>query len=302
MIEPDWFPDGYEVKEDDRERWLAIRAFGVGASEAAVLLGHSMYGKTAVSVWAEKSGVPVQAIDNDDTRDGKALEPHVADLYGRETGRPIVKREVFHRYRDFGRAPLFATIDGIDSTGRIVEIKTINEFQERKRLRDGLPKAWEIQVQAQMLCSGIREATLVAYLKGSEQAVYFDLAKDAVLQDEIVEAVSRFWDHVQSGVHPPVESASDLALIPQGNAETVHLGDLHVEYADRLKQLQKQATEIDKEKESIRKMLAVSMNGAAFGLLPDGRIVESRVYVTNHRAKEASQSTSVRISIKEPKS
>lgn len=302
MSDANWFPNGYEVNPEERVRWLDVRRNGVGASEAAVLLGYPMYGKTAVAIWAEKSGLRPAWSGNEDTRAGKELESVVADIYGRETGRRIVKREVFHRYREFDRCPLFATIDGIDDSGRIVEIKTINEFQEKRKLKDGLPEAWNIQVQAQMLCSGIRESVLAAYLRGSESVVYFPITRDAVIQDEIVEAVSRFWEHVASGVHPPVEEASDLALIPQGHGETVRLGGDCVADADRLKAIQKQIAELEKEKESVRRRLAVALNGNTFGLLPDGRIVESKIFITNHKAREASQSTSVRITIKEPKS
>ncbi len=300
-MDVDWFPDGYEVQPTERDRWLGIRRHGIGASEVAVLLGYSLYGKTPVSVWAEKVGVPVPAVDNDDAREGKLLEPHVADLYHGRTGKPIVKREVFYRYRDFHEVPLFATIDGIDSDGRIVEIKTVNQFQERERLRDGLPEAWKVQVQVQMLCSGIDEATVVAYLRGSKQDILFDLKKDPVLHDAIVEASGRFWEHVKAGVHPPVESASDLALIPHGEGESVVLDGHYLEYADRLKSLQKQCTELEKEKDAIRTKLAVALNGATYGRLPDGRVVESKVVTINNKAREASQTNSVRITIREPK-
>lgn len=301
MVGVDWFPNGYEVKPEERDRWLGIRQNGIGASEVAVLLGHSLYGKTPVSVWAEKVGIPVPAVDNDDAREGKLLEAHVADLYHGRTGKAVVKREVFYRYRDFHEVPLFATIDGIDETGRIVEIKTINQFQERERLRDGLPEAWRVQVQVQMLCSGIDEATVVAYLRGSKQDILFPIQKDPVLHDAIVEAAGRFWEHVKAGVHPPAESASDLALIPHGGGEAVDLDDDYLDLANRLRALQRESTSIEQEKKSIRDRISVAMNGASYGRLSNGWVVEAKVVTMNSKAREASQTQSVRISIKEQK-
>jgi len=300
-MDVDWFPNGYEVKPEERDRWLGIRQNGIGASEVAVLLGHSLYGKTPVSVWAEKVGIPVPSVDNDDAKAGKELENEVAVMVGDRTGIPIVKREVFYRYHRFDEAPLFATIDGICKGGRIVEIKTVNQFQERERLRNGLPEAWRLQVQTQMLCSNLTRGLVAAFLRGSRELVMFPVEACPVTQDAIVEAAGRFWEHVKAGVHPPVESASDLALIPHGGGEVIELDDSHIELANQLKQLQKESTAIEKAKKSVRDKLAIAMNGASYGRLSDGRVVESKIVPIRYEAKEAYEVPSVRISIKEPK-
>lgn len=69
-----------------RDEWLAIRAKGIGSSDAAAAIGLSSY-KCSLSLWLEKT------VDNNPKtyptkrRSGTVLEPVLAKMYAERTGR-----------------------------------------------------------------------------------------------------------------------------------------------------------------------------------------------------------------------
>ena len=85
----------YEVIDNgrDRLRWLDARRSGLGASDAAAILGLNPY-RSAMEVYAEKSGL--YGVDDDSSpseqaRWGKILESHLLDDFRKVTGRPVVR-------------------------------------------------------------------------------------------------------------------------------------------------------------------------------------------------------------------
>ena len=77
-----------------REQWLATRKTGIPASDAAAILGLSPW-KSPLDVWLEKTGrAPIQEIApkrEDLFFLGHQLEPAIAAMYSRKTGRELLQ-------------------------------------------------------------------------------------------------------------------------------------------------------------------------------------------------------------------
>jgi len=73
-----------------RDEWLAIRAQGIGSSDAAAAIGLSSY-KCSLSLWLEKTGrqQPEDLSNKEAVVWGTVLEPVLAKMYAERTGRKV---------------------------------------------------------------------------------------------------------------------------------------------------------------------------------------------------------------------
>jgi putative phage-type endonuclease len=129
----------------DHKAWLRERQNGIGASEVASVLGLPEAYETPLQVYARK--VAFELPDDQPTEAmewGNKLEPLIAQTYQERTGIPIVKTQVFRR-----DGFLFATLDGVDDVGQIVEFKTISERRASQVLGEQgtneIPLPWILQ-------------------------------------------------------------------------------------------------------------------------------------------------------------
>lgn len=215
------------VPQNDRE-WLKARQNGIGASEAAAVVGQSPWCSN-VELWKRKTGRmnSPDISSNEAVQYGHDAEPLIRGLFALDYA---------HKYKtDYGGAYdmvfhpdhpfLFATLDGrlteID-TGRkgILEVKTTNivrSMQKEKWWHDGkpcIPQQYFIQVLHQMLATGFDFAVLHAQLKfeygdgvesiRTERRTYHIERSDHLEDlDWLLEQEIRFWDYVQRDICPP---------------------------------------------------------------------------------------------------
>lgn len=206
--------------------WKTARLAGIGASEAASVLGLSPW-KSNVDLWREKTKRKGQ----DDISDkacvayGHAAEEHIRALFSLDYPKYEVSYGgafdmIHHPEHHF----IFATLDGRlveRETGRrgVLEIKTTNIVRSMQREKwwgpDGpcIPDQYYIQVCHQLLATGWDFAVLHAQLKyeygddvRSERRTYFiersEVEEDiAYLEAEEV----RFWaKFVLTDTEPPL--------------------------------------------------------------------------------------------------
>lgn len=115
---------------DNRSDWIAARKNGIGASEAAAVIGFSPY-KTNIELWREKTGKVIAADISDKPyiQYGKAAEYHIRELFKLSAAdRYTVDYAEFDMHINDKYPFIFATLDGIltDKDGRkgILEVKT----------------------------------------------------------------------------------------------------------------------------------------------------------------------------------
>ena len=255
------------VKAEQRSpEWLALRADGITATEAAVIAGLSPY-KTAYQLWAEKLGKytpdPVGAA----AIRGILLENTVAEFYEMETGRELRRSNGIVRLKEMPwvMASLDRTIVGEDG---LVEIKT--STSPRWSLYP-VPPEVEAQVQWQMFVTGAPWCDVAALLGGLVfriERVEADLDYQTSLYRKAVE-----FRNLLASQTPPTLSGEDsdalAAVVPQ-TSEEWNQADSGIERVAQLYAEKKyEATLLDQELQN----LAISLKegiGEKAGLIGNG--------------------------------
>lgn len=210
----------------DEAHWHAMRAQDLTSTDIAALFGLSPY-KTAYELWHEKkSGEPVKIAQNDRMRWGNRLESAVAYGIAEDQGWTV------RPFKEYGRLPearIGASFDfriradrsGEDTPGdSILEIKTIDALAFKNGWTieaDWIeaPPHIELQVQHQMLVSGLRRAYIGALIGGNRIELLTREADDAVHAGIIAKA-AEFWASIDANTPPlPVMPQDAEAVIRQ---------------------------------------------------------------------------------------
>lgn len=206
---------------DERKQWLEARKSGIGASEAACVVGMSPY-KTNLQLWEEKIGRREAADISDKSyiKYGTEAEEHLRALFALDFPQYEVGYDQFGMICNNPDCPFaFATLDGDLTeceTGRrgILEIKTTQIMRQGQwdEWRDRIPQHYYIQVLHQFLATGYEFAILKAQIKymdkdkNMQAAIRHYRIERADVRDEIdwlAEQEKAFWKCVQSGIAPP---------------------------------------------------------------------------------------------------
>lgn len=258
----------------DRAAWLEERKRGIGASEAPAVLGLSPF-EDATTLALRKLG-RLPAVEESEAMElGTLMEPVLAELYQRRTGRAIVYQQVFRK--DPKLPFLFATVDGVDSESELVEFKTTGAWSAKELGEEGtdeVPEHWLIQAHQQMhVCR--KDVVNFAVLVGGQSFRSFTVRRNQALIDAMLPSLEQFWDTVQRGEVP--ESPATLytpkilaALNPECSGEALcgpGFTSIVAEY-ERLKDVEKRAKE---GAEGLKAEILKAMGKNEIGLLDDGR-------------------------------
>jgi putative phage-type endonuclease len=287
-----------------REAWLAARSEFIGASEVAALFGllpkawGSMY-----TVWAEKIGLaPPVEFTGEWLEWGQLLEEPIARRYEMVTGRTLWNGGGPYCVAQHPRLPILrCTPDRFvigapdrqtDHPG-ILQIKNAAWFKEEDWY-DGPPPYIQMQVQAEMACTGAEWAS-TAVLIGGNKFKHVDVERNQGVIDEIEEQVEHFWHtYVLTRTPPEIDGSEATSrmlrrLHPMDDGSTVYLTeeDLAVvqswEAAKAEITVSNRAQKVHKAlKDESDNRLRAAIGSATFGALPDGRILSLR-----HTTKDA---------------
>lgn len=206
--------------------WLDARKKGIGASEAAAVIGLSPW-KSNVELWMEKTGKkqPDDISDKDCVAYGHAAEGYIRALFALDYPQYEVSYGgAFDMVHNAEYPFIFATLDGRlleKETGRrgVLEIKTtsiVRSMQKEKWWsKDGpcIPDQYYTQVCHQLLATGWDFAVLHAQLKytygddiRSERRTYFIEREDVSEDIEYIKnAEIKFWlGNVMQDIKPPL--------------------------------------------------------------------------------------------------
>lgn len=201
--------------------WLAFRKNGIGASDAAAVLGLSKW-KTNQELWEEKMGLrePKDLSQNERVQYGQAAESHLVALFKLQYAdryKVRVDKNTVYLRNGFQ----FASLDGelTDLTTNelgIHEDKTVVADSSRvwEEWKDEhIPDGYYVQVLHQMLTTGRTFVVLnpefrwvdkygeIATSTRRKRIEAAEVASDIKLLDE---AEHEFWDYVQRGERPPL--------------------------------------------------------------------------------------------------
>lgn len=204
---------------DNRKSWLESRLNGIGASEAAAIVGMSPY-MSNTELWEIKTWRRVQEDISGKpyVKYGVEAEPHLRALFALDFPEYEVTYDQFGMVRNNPERPfMFATLDGElfhRETGRrgVLEIKTteiMNPGQWEKW--DGrIPDNYYVQVLHQLLATGYDFAILKAqikYHKGGALILstrHYTIERAEAQEDMewLAEQEQRFWDCVIQDKRP----------------------------------------------------------------------------------------------------
>ncbi|MCI9355262.1 MAG: YqaJ viral recombinase family protein [Firmicutes bacterium] len=198
--------------ESERKIWLEERKKGIGASDAAAIIGKNHY-KTNVQLWEEKTGLR-QTEDISEkpyVKYGTEAEKYLRSLFQLDFPEYEVNYDQYGRIANLKKYPfLFATLDGElteKQTGRkgILEIKTteiINSIQLLK-WKNRIPDNYYIQVLHQLLVTGYDFAIVKAQLKFSYDGVRLETRHYTIERNEVIKDMEyllkkeiAFWECV----------------------------------------------------------------------------------------------------------
>jgi putative phage-type endonuclease len=187
-----------------------IRSTGVGASEVAAVLGLSRYARP-IDIAARKLRLIEEPEAGEPARWGNRLEQVIADAYAEEEGIAPEFLVAPGTIRHGDHPIVIATPDRLRLTSdgtrwdRNVQIKTAS-LRVAHRWGEGddeVPDEYIVQVQWEMLATGLARTDLPVLIGGNEMRIY-RLDADPELQGHILESVERFWrDYVAKGELPP---------------------------------------------------------------------------------------------------
>jgi putative phage-type endonuclease len=178
--------------------WLAWRKGGIGASEAAAIMGVCPY-STPLKVWKEKSGLAEGFEGNFATQRGSDLEAKARARYELISLEDMPPATATHPKYDFLRASL----DGLRADNKLIlEIKVPSKESHDLAKSGKVPEHYKIQVQQQLLVTGADLCHYFSYSDKDQSHALVEVEPDLELQARIVIEAEKFWQLVKSGTPP----------------------------------------------------------------------------------------------------
>lgn len=211
--------------QDDINDWLEKRSWGVGGSDAGVVVGCNHY-KTPYQLFMEKTKQleSEDLSDNERVHFGNVMEDLIGKEYARRTGRKIrARRQIFKsKKHEF----MLANIDrDVVGESRGLECKNVDkdvarfgddwgtgntyETQEDGSIVlvkecDEVPESYLLQCQHYMAVMGYEIWDLAALVGGNEIRIY-TIHRDQELIDNLIELEAEFWGHVTANEAPEID-------------------------------------------------------------------------------------------------
>ena len=274
------------------DEWHALRSldpgrnpqFVIGASDAATVLGVNPY-KTPLRLYYEIQGLVDRDPPNLAMKRGTLLEPVVMQIWVEESGQGVV--ECLPMLMSIEYPYIAASIDGVTDDGQaIVEIKTTTKAMYRPESWDHLdgppkyfgdhddhiPYNYYLQVQQQMLVSGIQVAYL-AVMFDPRTVKFYRIEGSMAVQEEIKEALTKFYIDTINNQEPVIEPhpalKSDVAgIFPVEEKKEVYLSDAAAEAYQKYEQLSLDAARISAEMDALKAVIVAEAKDASTAHIP----------------------------------
>lgn len=282
--------------------WRERRLSGVGASEAAMVLGldprHEEGGPAVLWAWKTGRAEPEDLDGIEFIEWGHRMEPVIVAAYSedRYAGRPV--RKTREHLRSVAHPWALATLDAWTRHpvhGWIpLEAKNVSGWMA-DRWVDGTPVEMWWQLQHQMFVTGTPCASIAACV-GGNALTWEDVDRDPVAQAKLAQHGAAFWRCVEEDrvpLHVPT-LASVRAIYPvQHETGSVQLtGDEWTELDERLVAIKAEAKELRAERDEIEARLKDAIGPLEEALLPSGARYSNR---TQERAETTIKSSTFRV-------
>jgi len=201
---------------ESKEHWLKMKSKVITSTESSTLYGLNKY-QTMFELWHEKSGqIRIPFAESERMKWGNRLESSIAYAAAEENGWTIrnMNEFIYDEKLRIGSSFDFAilsearpatinkkqTIDHDDIA--ILEIKNVDSLIYRNEWTEWeAPPHIELQLQHQMLISGLPEAYLVVLVGGNELKMIHRKANKKI-HASILQKCEEFWKTIDAGEAP----------------------------------------------------------------------------------------------------
>ena len=276
-----------------RPKWLEARAYIIGSSEVAAILGASRWA-SELSVWRDKVyGVPPEDAEkaSEAMEAGLYMEPAIADWFGDKTGLSVydagpytVWHHPVHPWAQVTPDRLIAEPsehDACDTLGfvgkvhgpGILEIKNSSEYLRKKWDEDGIPLDYQLQVQYQMAVTGCTWG-VVCVLIGGNKLRHYPVRANAMFQDALMKRLGKFWDMVLAEEEPEPQGVHELSvwesLHPGADDNTITLTDRELGIDERIQETKAEIKALQERLGKLNAELKFAIGDHTTAVLPNG--------------------------------
>lgn len=267
-----------EIQHETREAWLETRKAMIGGSDAPQVVGVR---PSKFATWAEKSGLLHGERDVGEAAEwGIRLEPVIAAAAADRYGRKVEPSKPFTITRRKDKPHIGCSLDAKiwmperEDPG-VLQIKATGSYK-RKEWDPAPPLPFQVQLQHEMLASGLKWGCLVVLVGGNRLLGPFDSEVNQTFAEKLEADLDEFWEMVTKGVPPELddsEAALDAVsrMYLEGDLSSVVLDGKFCAIDDELQSLKETHKEREKRIELLKAEVKLAMGPAAVGLLPDGR-------------------------------
>jgi predicted phage-related endonuclease len=247
-------------KNLSREAWLAERKNDVTASCIGALFGvHDR--ETALSLWAEKTGVAMNTEDNKVMQRGRRLEGAVAAVFNEEN--PGWRIDKANEYLRDPKIRLGATPDFYcrDPDGKrvVLQAKIVARSQFRRLWDESAPPFWIVLQCLTEAHLDNADYGIVAALVLDEWTAdlhTYKVPRHRAGEERIRKAVQQFWQNVQDGKPPPpADYARDGVIIGMMFPDHIPGKILDLSHDNRMPELIEQRTGLQEEIKNLKAAL-----------------------------------------------
>ncbi|MBK1717191.1 YqaJ viral recombinase family protein [Thiocystis violacea] len=245
--------------------WLAWRAQGITASEAAVILGRSPY-QTPWRLWAEKTGLclPDDLSNNPFVQRGIALEDTARQ--GFEARHDTLLLPVCAEHRE--HPELRCSFDGLTESGEPVELKVPGQKTWDAVAREGEASLafglYWVQLQFQLAVAEAARGWLVFDpVQMNVRVLEFVIERDAAfIEQELIPACLQFHEAVRKKQEPSPDPQRDC-FVPTGEEPLQWQ-----RFAAQYRTAERRAKVLDAEIKGLKARMTEAQNGLV-GLMGD---------------------------------
>lgn len=249
------------------EEWLQNRLAGIGGSDAGALLGLNKY-KSPYTLWAEKTGLIKNNIDNEAMRIGRDLEDYVAKRFTEETGKKV--RRSGYSFQSVKYPFMLANVDRMivgENAG--LECKTANAMTRVKYEDGNIPDSYYAQCMHYMAVTGC-DKWYIAILVLGKGFYWYEVNRNDEEIKTLITAEKDFWRLIQENIEPTIDGSDSTeetlrALYCNPNEELDVDCDAMMSELEILANIDDQITSLNNQKKKYQNQIKHYMGNAAYG-------------------------------------
>jgi len=200
------------VEYETQQEWLNLRSKVISSTESAALFGLSKY-VTEFELWYRKKNELVSSIEETERMFwGSILEPAIAAGIAKKNGWTIQEKKHFIADHELRIGASF-DFEVTSPEPAILEIKNVDSMVFKSEWTEvDAPLHIEMQVQHQLMASGLNKAYIGALVGGNDLYVIERLA-DPVIHEKIKARIAKFWKSINDNTPPSPNFERDADFI-----------------------------------------------------------------------------------------